>query len=208
MEKSGIGLNNTIHPTSIIGPNVVLGNNNYIGPFCYIMGDTIIGDNNRFEAYCSIGTPAEHKGYFEYTDGKTIIGNNNIFREYVSVHQGTEKTTTLGDDIKMQRNSHLGHDSTVENSTTLSCNVIIGGFSYIMEGVNFGLGSICHQRSIIGAYTMMGMGCIITKSNKIEPGKVYIGAPATYLKDNTLGLEKHNVNKEYFNLLVEKYNNL
>ena len=207
MEKNGIGLNN-IHPTSIIGPNVVLGNNNYIGPFCYIVGDTIIGDNNRFEAYCSVGTPAEHKGYFKSLTGKTVIGNNNIFREYTSIHQGTEKTTILGDNITMQRNSHLGHDSIVENLTSLSCNVIIGGFSYVMEGVNFGLGSICHQRSIIGAYTMLGMGCIITKTSKIKPGKVYVGAPAVYLKDNTFGLEKHNVSNDYFESLIEKYNNL
>ena len=42
-------MSNYIHPTSIIGPNVVLGNNNYIGPFCYIIGDTI---TNRIEYKC------------------------------------------------------------------------------------------------------------------------------------------------------------
>ena len=39
------GGNNYIHPTAIIGDDVVLGEDNYIGAFCYITGKTIIGNN-------------------------------------------------------------------------------------------------------------------------------------------------------------------
>ena len=51
---------NFIHPTAIIGDNVILGDNNYIG------------------AYCIIGDQAEHKKYWLQPKGKVIIGNGNM----------------------------------------------------------------------------------------------------------------------------------
>jgi UDP-N-acetylglucosamine acyltransferase len=198
--------NNLIHPTAIIGENVTLGENNYIGPYCYITGDTIIGDNNRFEAYCSIGTSPEHRDYFTNSAFNVIIGNNNIVREFVTINAGTIRNTILKNNTIILRNSHIGHDSIIENKVNLSCNVLIGGHSYIMEGVNMGLGSICHQFKIIGAYSMIGMGTIVTKNSKIEPGNIYIGSPSRFLKENTIGLERNNINKEYLNNLIIKFN--
>ena len=198
---------NYIHPTSIIGPNVVLGNNNYVGPFCYIIGDTIIGDNNRFEAYCSIGTPAEHRDYFILTENKTIIGNNNIFREFITVNAGTKDITILNNNITMLRGSHVGHDCILEDKVNLSCNVLIGGHSYLMEGCNFGLGAVCHQFSIIGAYSMVGMGTFITKNTQITPGKIYVGSPAKYLKENLIGLKRNNITIDQLKQLIIKFNN-
>jgi len=198
--------NNLIHPTAIIGENVTLGENNYIGPYCYITGDTIIGDNNRFEAYCSIGTPPEHRDYFTNSAFNVIIGNNNIVREFVTINAGTIRNTILKNNTIILRNSYIGHDSIIENKVNLSCNVLIGGHSYIMEGVNMGLGSICHQFKIIGAYSMIGMGTIVTKNSKIEPGNIYIGSPSRFLKENTIGLERNNINKEYLNNLIIKFN--
>lgn len=199
---------NYIHPTAIIDDNVILGTNNYIGPFCYITGNTTIGNNNRFEAYCSIGTPAEHKDYFNSILGATIIGDNNTFREFTTVNAGIKDITTLGNNIIMLRNSHVGHDSVLEDKVNLSCNVLIGGHSYLMKGCNFGLGAICHQFSIIGSYSMIGMGAIITKSTKVEPGKIYIGSPAKYLKDNFIGLERNNINLNILNKFINQYNTL
>lgn len=201
-------MNNFIHPTSTIGDKVKLGANNYIGPYCYITGNTVIGDNNRFEAYCSIGTPAEHRDYFSSQDSKTFIGNNNIFREFITVNAGSISNTILKNNIVMLRNSHVGHDSIIEDRVNLSCNVLIGGHSYLMEGVNFGLGSICHQFSIIGAYAMIGMGCIITKSNHITPGNIFVGSPAKLLKSNVVGLERNNINSNKLNKLIESFNKL
>jgi len=199
---------NYIHPTALVESTVELGEGNYIGPFCYITGDTKIGNNNRFEAYCSIGTPAEHRDYFLSEVGKTVIQNNNTFREFVTVNAGTEHTTVLGSDITMLRASHVGHDSVVEDRVTLSCNVLIGGHSYIMKGVNFGLGSICHQFSKIGAYSMVGMGSVVTKTSNIEPGGVYVGSPAKYLKQNAVGLSRNGIDDTILETLLDKYRTL
>ena len=84
----------------------------------------------------------------------------------------------------MLRGSHVGHDSLISNNCVLSCNVLIGGHSILGEGVNMGLGSICHQFSKIGSYSMIGMGAIITKKFESKCFGVFVGNPAKYIKDN------------------------
>lgn len=197
---------NYIHHTAIIDPHVKLGTGNYIGPYCYVTGDTQIGNNNRLEAYCSIGTPAEHRDYFFDINGKTIIGDNNVFREFVTINAGTKDITVINNNVTMLRSSHVGHDCILEDSVNLSCNVLIGGHSYIMTGANFGLGSICHQFSVIGAYAMIGMAAVITKKSNIYPGGVYIGSPAIYLKQNMIGLQRYNIDNNQLTQLNIQYN--
>jgi UDP-N-acetylglucosamine acyltransferase len=196
---------NYIHPTAIIDTEVKIGEGNYIGPYCYITGKAIIGNNNRFEAYCSIGTPAEHREYFKESPFSVIIGNNCVIREFVTINSGTVRDTVLYDNIVMLRNSHIGHDSIIESKVNLSCNVLIGGHSYIMEGVNMGLGSMCHQFSILGAYSMIGMGGVVVKSNQIYPGETYVGSPVKFLKENKIGLSRNDITSEKLSKLVNKY---
>jgi UDP-N-acetylglucosamine acyltransferase len=176
--------NNYIHPSAIVGQNVKLGKNNIIGAFVVIQGNTKIGDNNTFEPFCSIGNSPEHKNFFKHKNLKTIIGDNNIFRENVTINSGTEKPTTIQDDVIVLRGSYIGHDSFISNNCTISCNVLIGGHSFIGVGANMGMGSICHQFSKIGSYSMIGMGTIITKKSSINCFGTYVGNPAKYLKEN------------------------
>lgn len=198
---------NTIHSTAIVDSTVTLGENNYIGPYCIITGDTVIGDNNTFISHCSIGQEAEHKHFFGKT-GKTIIGNDNRFNEFVTVHRGTLRSTEIKNNCIFLRGSHVGHDTIVYDRVVISCSVLIGGHSTIMEGCNLGLGSIVHQFSIIGAYSMLGMGCIVPKSKQIEPGNVYVGNPAKFLKQNKVGLSRNNIDDNKLNKLLSEYKEL
>ena len=197
---------NQIHPTAFIGENVILGQNNYIGPNCYIVGDTEIGSDNRFEAFCSIGTIAEDYHTSVKTDG-LFIGNNNIFREFTTINTGTVRSTIISSNIKMLRGSHVGHDAIIDKDVVLSCNVLIGGFAMVYKGANLGLGAIVHQMTKIGHYTMVGMGAIVTKSSNIEPGGIYFGNPARYVRDNIVGLERHNISEDEINRLREFFKN-
>ena len=178
------GGNNYIHPTAIIGDNVQLGEDNYIGEYCVIKGNTIIGNNNRFEAFCSIGTEPEHKEYFGEPNQGVVIGNYNTIREFCTINSGCEKPTILHNNIVMLRGSHIGHDSTVYDHCTISCNVLVGGHTLIGYGANIGLGAILHQLSKIGSYSMIGMGAIVTKKVNVQCFGMYVGNPAKYIKEN------------------------
>lgn len=207
--KKTIKERNIIHPTAIIEDGVEIGEGNYIGPYCIIYAGVEIGDNNRFESNVIVGSNAEHRDYFKKGSNFSVkIGNNNIFREFTTINAGIFRDTQIMDNITMLRGSHVGHDVIVEDKVTLSCNVLIGGESHIMEGVNMGLGSICHQYSVLGSYSMIGMNSTITKQSVIKPGEIHVGNPCRFLKLNKIGLERNNIDGERLLYEEERYFNL
>lgn len=156
-----------------------------------------MGNNNRLEAYVSAGTPAEKHGYFyPLEDKEVVLGDNNIIREFVTLNSGSRRPTKMGNNCLMLRGSHLSHDSVLEDKVTVSCTSMIGGESYIMTGVNLGLGSLVHQFSVIGSYSMIGMGAVCAKTLQAEPGNIYVGNPARFYKANLIGLQRNGVSSE------------
>jgi UDP-N-acetylglucosamine acyltransferase len=184
---------NFIHPTAIIGENVILGKGNTIKAHCIITGNTVIGDNNTFKSFSVIGSEPEHKAYFGKPNKGVGIGNNNVIREYVTINAGCERTTIIESNCILLRGSHIGHDSIVNDNVTISCNVLVGGHSIISKNVNLGLGAILHQFSKIAPYSMIGMGAIVTKKSNIQCFGTYVGNPAKYIKENDYQKQKFDV---------------
>jgi UDP-N-acetylglucosamine acyltransferase len=149
---------NFIHPTAIIGENVILGDNNYIGAFC------IIGD------------PAEHKKYWGQEKGKVVIGDNNIITGLVTIDAGTESPTIIEDNCFIMKHAHIGHDCFIWSNVTISCGAKIGGHSIINEYSNIGLNAVLHQ------FTRIERGCMIGASafikGETEEFTKYAGVPA------------------------------
>jgi len=202
-------MTNTIHPTAYVDPQAKLGENNYIGAFCHVYGNVTMGNDNHFEGYVSVGSPAEKHGNFRsVVEHGVIIGNNNTIREFVTMNAGSRRPTVLGNNCYMLRGSHLSHDTIVEDDVTISCTVMIGGESYVMTGVNLGLGSLIHQFSVIGSYSMLGMGAVVTKSLELEPGGIFVGNPAKFLKRNEVGLSRKNISLETFNAEVDRWRSI
>lgn len=198
---------NRIHPTAIVDPSAELGRDNYIGPYCIVGPNVRIGDNNTFTAHVSVGMPAEHRDFFR-EDGEVVIGSHNMIREFVTINGSTTKVTRMGNKCVMLRGSHLSHDSVLEDMVNVSCNVLIGGETYVMIGANLGLGCIIHQRQVIGAWAMIGMGTIVPKNTDIEPGWIYVGNPARALKMNSVGLDRAKVLPADLEMEIKRYEHL
>ena len=60
----------------------------------------------------------------------------------------------------------IDHDCYLEDDIVLSSNVILGGNIHIMKNANLGIKTIVHQNQVIGSFSMIGMGSIITKKKK------------------------------------------
>lgn len=177
--------NNQIDSSSIISPLAIIGKGNYIGPNCYIGPNVVIGDNNRIEGFSSIGTPPESKGFFEVF-GNVKIGDNNVIREFTTINSSVEDCTIVGNNCLLLKGSHVGHDAVLEDGVILSCNALVGGFCYLMRQCNLALGSIIHQRVVVGSFSMIGMGSVVTKKSNVKPGGIYVGVPCKKIKQNDL----------------------
>ena len=149
---------NFIHPTAIIGDNVILGDNNYIG------------------AYCIIGDPAEHKKYWGQSKGKVYIGNGNMITGLVTIDAGTEDITYIENGCFIMKHAHIGHDCLIQDNVTISCGAKIGGHSIIKEYSNIGLNAVLHQFTTIERGCMIGASAFIKGAT--EEFSKYAGVPA------------------------------
>lgn len=184
-------------------------NGNLVHPTAVVYWDRIkIGTGNIIYPYVCIGTDAQHMR--EPSDGVIEIGDNNVFREHTCVTMPTRfsKKTSIGNNCYFMTNSMVHHDCVVEDNVTMSNNCVIAGHVYVMKGSIIGLNCNVHQWQVIGSYSMLGMGTIVTPKNKIVPGKIYIGTPAEVLKDNVIGLQRNNISDEALKEELERYNNL
>jgi UDP-N-acetylglucosamine acyltransferase len=162
----------TIHPTSIIAPNVEIGEGTYIGPFCII------------------GYPAEHKAFWPTVDGKGKVGKVRIGKNcritgHVTIDASTgEYPTELGDNVWMLKHSHVGHDAYIGNDVTISCGAKIGGHCSILANSNIGLNACIHQWVTVPEHCMIGMNAAVTKKLEMKPWRKYAGVPAKDIGSN------------------------
>lgn len=187
---------NRIHPTAVVGDGVELGDDNVIGPYTVLVGPTTIGDGNWIGPHVTIGTPGESRGDAHPVgwDGEldgvhgVRIGNRNTVREYASVHQGTRRTTTLGDDCYLLRGSHAGHDVLLGNGVTLACGALLGGHTEVWSFANIGMNTVVHQFGRIGPGAMVGMGSAVRK--EVGAFTITVGNPARTTGVNVVGLSR------------------
>ena len=184
---------NNIHETAIIGNRVSIGKGNYIGPNVIIEGDCEIGNNNWFGPGTYIGVAPElrtfnHFDRVELDLFKVRIGSENVIRENCVVQSSVDGETAIGDGNFLMSGCHVSHDCKIGNQVTLAQKVILAGYSVIQDNTNVGSGAIIRQRLVIGQYSMVGMGSLVTKN--LPPFGLYYGGPCRYVRPNEKGVSK------------------
>ena len=161
--------NNHIEENCYIEENVTLGVGNKILRNTIIYGPCEIGDNNLIGPNSIIGTPGQHtvNPRYESSNKKIKIGNNCIIREFSVVQKPYDSDyTTICDDVFIMEKVHIPHDAQIGSLSVLTPGVVLGGNTAILEGANLGINCSVHQNTVVGQYTMIGMGTVIKKNLK------------------------------------------
>lgn len=144
-----------------IGKNVKIGNNVQIGRNVIIENDVTIEDNCVIGHGVVIGQPPQHLQHKNKKTGKILIKSGAYLREYVTVNLPINEITRVGEECFIMNHVNIGHDIYLGSHVVVSSGAQIGGHCYIDDNVNLGLNCSIHQRSFIGAYSMIGMNTSI-----------------------------------------------
>lgn len=131
-----------------------IGENTYLAENATVVGDVVIGKD------CSIWFNAVLRG-----DVNSIrIGNRVNIQDGSVLHTLYQKSTVeIGDDVS------VGH------------NVVIHG-AKIENGALIGMGAIVLDHAIIGEGAIVAAGSVVLSGTKVEPGSIYAGVPAKFIK--------------------------
>jgi len=131
-----------------------IGKNAYLADNATIIGDVVIGDD------CSIWFNAVLRG-----DVNSIrIGNRVNIQDGTVLHTLYQKSVVeIGDDVS------VGH------------NVVIHG-AKIENGALIGMGAIVLDHAVIGEGAIIAAGSVVLSGTQVEPGSIYAGVPAKFVK--------------------------
>jgi len=180
-----------IHSTVHVEGDVSIGKDVVIGPNVCLYGPLDIGANCEIYPGAVIGADPQHRSRRKLMGVK--IGKGSVIREYVTVHAGIARQTVVGEFAYLMAGSHVAHDCFLEENVTLANSALLAGHCHVMRNANLGLNVSVHQYSVIGSYTMLGMGTVVHSRSRIEPGVVYIGNPSKPLRMNHLSMNRSHV---------------
>lgn len=201
---------NQIHPTALVGKNVVMGENNTIGPNVILedgvkigsgnillQGVTLctgteIGDNNQIHMHAVIGHAPQDLAY-KNEPTFTQIGDSNIIREFVTIHRGTKAATTthIGDSNYLMAYCHVAHNCKIHNHVIMVNQASLTGHVEVEDRAFLSGMTGFHQFTRIGRLAMVSA---LSAANKdIPPYMVAGGRPAVVVGINVVGLRRTGV---------------
>lgn len=168
-------MNNKIHHTAIIGPEVELGNNNIIGPYTIIQGRVTIGDSNVIGPHVIIGCPPTDTKHIDlnFDNSMVIIGNNNIIREFSLIEQPCyEEYTIIRNNVFIMQGVHISHDVHINDKAVITNTSVLAGIVKVLEGANIAMACSINQYTIIGQYSIVATNAACMKN--VRPFSRYI----------------------------------
>ncbi|MDD2511899.1 MAG: gamma carbonic anhydrase family protein [Proteiniphilum sp.] len=130
------------------------GKNCYLADNATIIGDVVMGDD------CSVWFNAVLRG-----DVNSIrIGDRVNIQDGTVIHTLYQKSVSvIGNDVS------IGH------------NVVIHG-AEIKDGALIGMGAVVLDHAVVGEGAIIAAGSVILTGTKVEPGSIYAGVPAKFVK--------------------------
>jgi UDP-N-acetylglucosamine acyltransferase len=191
-----LGVNVSIGPYSIIGPQVVLEDHVQVHSHATVYGKTRLGANSKVWPFATLGSdPQDLK--FKGENTELVCGKNNSFREYCNISKGTDHgggKTNIGSDNLFMVNTHVAHDCLIGNYNIFANGVSLAGHIEVDDKVILGGHSACHQFIKIGSYAMLAGGSMV--SQDVPPFIIVHGNHAKPLGINIIGLKRNNFSKK------------
>ena len=178
-----------VYPNVLIGNHVSIGKNCIIYPNVTIMDHCIIGDHVVIQSGTVIGSNAFYYNtkkdrevwYKKMPDcGRVILEDFVEIGANCTIDRGVSHDTIIGRGSKLDNMVHIGHDTILGKNCLLAAQVAIAGATTLEDGVTL-WGQVGVNKTLtIGANAVVfGQSGV---SNDIEGGKVYWGTPVQEAK--------------------------
>ncbi|MGC9363612.1 MAG: acyl-ACP--UDP-N-acetylglucosamine O-acyltransferase [Fidelibacterota bacterium] len=215
-------MSGSIHPTTLIEDNVIIGEDVTIGPYSWIRENVSIGNG------CTIGShvvlsPGSHIGNdcqilhhavlgevpqdlkFGGEETTIEIGDRTVIREFVTINRGTQAhwKTVVGSDCLIMAYVHIAHDCTVGNNVVIANACNIAGHVEIQDWAILGGMVGIHQFTKIGQHSLVGGHYRVTKD--VPPFIIAAGEPLRFEGLNIIGLRRRGFEKKSIKNLKEAF---
>ncbi|MBS1801612.1 MAG: UDP-3-O-(3-hydroxymyristoyl)glucosamine N-acyltransferase [Acidobacteria bacterium] len=199
-----------VHPTAVIGQDVVIGPGASIGPGV-VLGDGVrIGRNVRIEARATLypgvvmgdevvvqagvvlgstgfgyARNAETGEYLLFPQqGRLVIEDRVEIGANTTIDRGALGETRIGRGTKIDNLVHIGHNCIIGRNVVIAAQTGISGSSVVEDGAILGGQVGIGEHATVGEGVILGGGAGVLSGKKMRgKGEVFWGRPARPLKE-------------------------
>jgi UDP-3-O-[3-hydroxymyristoyl] glucosamine N-acyltransferase len=199
-----------VHPTAVVGkdviigtgssvgPNVVLGDGVRVGKFCIIDArvtiypGVILGDEVTVQAGAVLGSAgfgyARSPETGEYVlfpqQGRLVIEDRVEIGANTTIDRGALGETRIGAGTKVDNLVHIGHNCVIGKNVVIAAQTGISGSSVVEDGAILGGQVGIGEHATVGEGVILGGGAGVLSGKKMHgKGEVFWGRPARPLKE-------------------------
>jgi UDP-N-acetylglucosamine acyltransferase len=207
----------SVHASAIIEDGATLSSGVEVGPFCFVGSNVALGEGVRLHSHIVVSGHTKigartivHAQVVlggvgqirdnDYAEGSLVIGSDCVIREGVTMSCGSRAgrgMTTVGNNGYFMAMSHVGHDCIVEDDVTFANGAVLGGHTWIGQGVILGGLSAVQQYCRVGKGAMIGG--VTGVNTDVIPYGMAIGDHAVLGGLNVIGLKRRGVSREVIN---------
>lgn len=186
-ETARIGKSSVIQPNVFVGNHVVIGENCVIHPNVTLYDHTVIGNHVTIHAGSVLGGDAFYykkrpEGFDQLIScGRVVIEDHVDIGAACTIDRGVTGDTTIGEGTKIDCQVQIGHDTVLGKKCLVAAQVGIAGCCVIEDEV-----TIWGQVGIASAVTIGAKAVLQAKSGvskSLQGGKVYYGVPVGEVRE-------------------------
>lgn len=180
-DTARIGKSSVIQPNVFVGNHVVIGENCVIHPNVTIYDHTHIGNHVTIHAGSVIGADAFYykkrpEGFDQLLScGRVVIEDHVHIGSACTIDRGVTGDTTIGAGSKIDNQVQIAHDTVIGKKCLIASQVGIAGCTIIEDEV-----TLWGQVGVISGITIGSKAVVLAQtgvSKSLEGGKVYFGYP-------------------------------
>ena len=204
-----------IHPSAVIGDEVVLGHGSRIGPHAVIRRGvhlgaqcsiganvtiyegTVLGDRVTVQSGAVLGSTGfgyardpQTGRYLLFPQQGTLIVEDDVeIGANTTIDRGALGETRIGRGTKIDNLVHIGHNCTIGEDVIIAAQTGISGSSVVQDGAILGGQVGVGEHATIGRGVILGGGAGVLSGKKMQgAGQIFWGRPARPLKSYLRGL--------------------
>ncbi len=129
----------------------------------------------------------KHRGYTlaTYVSSRAFVWRNATIGENSFIFEGNviQPFVRIGNNCILWSGNHVGHRTVVHDHVFVASHAVISGYCDIGSSSFIGVNATFNDGITVAFDNVIGAGALVTRNT--EPGRVYVGSPASALPDRS-----------------------